>query len=553
MTDSTKDLVLKKFQSRGIDVVTVSERKFPGETIVVVEVSNKYQEALEVASELDASIEHGFVTVKRAQANSGGNKHRVTSVRDERVTSLIEMLNSRSRTSESRPSLGYVADATEQLRVAVTPRNHLVFGRRGAGKTALLLEAKRVVEERGDRVIWMNVQTIRSLAAARAFLTVGVRLCELIDNVGDRRTGRSSEVARALRDRVVVALNAPTVDGDQLGIISAQLQQLIGMACTEAQCAIYVFLDDIHYMRPNEVPEFLDLVHGVTRDNDAWLKVAGIKHQTRWFSGSPPVGLQTGHDAAVINLDVTLEEPAKARIFLDNILKVYIEASGARPVRGFLSASAVDRLVLASGGVPRDFMELCAGAIQSARQRQGAKYTGAQDVNNAAGLAARAKLQELEDDAASMTTSEAPIVMALNAVREFMLNEQQITYLRIDFRDKETHGKEYAMIQSLMDLRMLHLINSSLSDEHRAGQRSEVYLLDLSQYSGIRLKQHIRVLDFEGDHLVLKRTRTNAAPQPGDTPKKLIGILRRGPIYELKALTAIASGYRPFASAGLSS
>jgi hypothetical protein len=58
------------------------------------------------------------------------------------------------------------------------------------------------------------------------------------------------------------------------------------------------------------------------------------------------------------------------------------------------------------------------------------------------------------------------------------------------------------------------------------------------------------LLDFEGDHLVLKKTRTTTAPQRGDTPKKLIGILRRGPIYELKALTAIASTYRPSATSG---
>jgi hypothetical protein len=77
------------------------------------------------------------------------------------------------------------------------------------------------------------------------------------------------------------------------------------------------------------------------------------------------------------------------------------------------------------------------------------------------------------------------------------------------------------------------------SDAHHAGQRSEVYLLDLSQYSGARLKRNLRVLDFVKDHLVLKKTRGDDIPRVGDTPRKLVELLRRGPIFELSHLTSI--------------
>jgi hypothetical protein len=94
-------------------------------------------------------------------------------------------------------------------------------------------------------------------------------------------------------------------------------------------------------------------------------------------------------------------------------------------------------------------------------------------------------------------------------------------------------------MQGLMDLRMLHLINSGLSDAHQAGRRSEVYLLDLSQYSGARLKHNLRVLDFVRDHLILRKTRSDDPPRIGDTPRKLVDLLRRGPIFELASLTNI--------------
>ena len=52
----------------------------------------------------------------------------------------------------------------------------------------------------------------------------------------------------------------------------------------------YIFLDDLHYLPSAEQPKLLDLVHGAVRDSDAWLKVAGIRHLTRWFQEKPPLG-----------------------------------------------------------------------------------------------------------------------------------------------------------------------------------------------------------------------------------------------------------------------
>ncbi|KVR78048.1 hypothetical protein WK26_20770 [Burkholderia vietnamiensis] len=128
------------------------------------------------------------------------------------------------------------------------------------------------------------------------------------------------------------------------------------------------------------------------------------------------------------------------------------------------------------------------------------------------------------------------MVASLNIVRDFLLTTEEITFFRVDFRDKELRSVEYRTLQALADLRMLHLINPSLSDQHHAGQRAEVYLLDLSQYSGSRLKQGIHVLDFERGHMVLKRTRSSEPARIGDTVLKLVSLLRRAPTFELSSL-----------------
>lgn len=535
-----RNLVQGEMSRAGIDVASIQVRTFPGEVIVLVEVVNDFQRAVAVAESLDSKIENGFVTVRRvkqiAGKKSGGQ---VNGVHDPKVGELLNLLSTRSRTSESQPSLRYIKDVEERLSGAMAPRHNLIFGRRGVGKTSLMLEAKRLLEADGALVLWVNAQSLRSLGVGSAFLTVALKICDLllsqIDLVRGSRLG--FDVLRNLRASIEQRFSASRVPLSEVASIVPLLQQECSRFCLQSQKTIFLFIDDVHYLPSTDVPLFLDLLHGVTRDNSVWLKIAGIQHQTRWFIPVPPTGLQTGHDATIIALDVTLEHPERAKSFLENVLRGYIEECGALPLSKVLNGAALDRLVLASGGVPRDFLTLCATSIQTARQRQNAKTVGVQDVNNAAGVAGQTKLQELEDDAAATDGRSGELVASLNAVRNFLLNNEEITYFRVDFRDKESLPAEYRVLQALADLRMLHLINPSVSDQHHAGQRSEVYLLDLSQYTGSRLKQGIHVLDFEKGHLVLKRTRSAEKPRVGDTNLRLVSLLRRAPVFPLSLLS----------------
>src|SRR5262249_39306646 len=158
-----------------------------------------------------------------------------------------------------------------------------------------------------------------------------------------------------------------------------------------------------------------------TRDAAEWVKTAGIRNQCRVFESDPPRGMQLGHDAAVIALDITLEDPKKARKFLSDVLLTYLNAAGISNRSGILSGGALDRLVLASAGVPRDFLLLCARAIQIARLRENARTVGTQDVNEAAGEAGKQKLADLEDDAASSLGRAQSRLEAMEAVRSFTI------------------------------------------------------------------------------------------------------------------------------------
>lgn len=538
--------VRRQFLERGIVPINVSARAFPEEVVVVVEVQ---KEEIEAAIAFSAQIEaflppNHLVVVRRGEKGLEDETSSIKSISDPKVSRLIELLNERSRTSEQLPSLHYIKDAAENLRIAVSKRHHIVFGRRGVGKTALLLEAKRQVASAGGLTLWINIQTLRGLSATAAFLTLVRRIAELPLTIYQNRNvvPASVRVAQRLAKWTQDLLSSVDLTHAQAAPLIPEVQRLIGLLCAENACDLYIFIDDLHYLAMKEQPFFLDQVHGITRDASAWIKIAGIRNQCRVFESDPPVGMQVGHDAAMIPLDVTLEDPKKARAFLTEVLQTYLAAAGIGNRTGVLSGSALDRLILASAGVPRDFLLLCARAIQIARSRDNARTVGTQDVNEAAGEAGKQKLAELEEDAASSLGTAKARLEAMDLVRQFAIAQNHSSFFRIDFRDKAARPEEYALVQSLMDLRMLHLIKTSLSEAHAAGEKSEVYLIDLSEYSSYRFKKDINVLELQADDLVLRKTGEKGPVVVGDTPRKLVQIFRTGPVLDLSQFTPLTVG-----------
>lgn len=531
------------FTQKGIKTASVVAKEYPEETIFIVHVpAEDFARAVETSSDLDQDFSKAnygaFCTIRKSEPAKPEPTRLASGVRDARALAFADLLTSRARTSEAQPSLAYIPDAAGNISTIRTPRHHLVFGRRGAGKTSLLVEAKRVVDAEGDFSIWQNIQTLRREPFENIFLWIIQKLISQI--VAHSGTGSKDSFVRrkasTLREEVEVMLGNRNLNTEDVARLVPHIQLLLQRFLTATQSRYYLFIDDLHYCDRSHQPNLLDLLHGVVRDTDAWLKVASIRHLSRWFISSPPTGLQTGHDADHIDLDLTLESPNDAKAFLEELLLSYAREAGIASVAETHSKDALNRLVLASGAVPRDYMVLAASSIREARKRTKAKSTGVQDVNRAAGTAAKVKVAELEDDTASSGEPPDSILSALQRVRTFCLEEKACVFFKIDFRDKEANLAEYNLIQALLDLRLLHLISSSLSDTHRAGHKYEVYMLDLSQFSGERLKKHIKVLDFQGRHLVLKKTGRSTPPRLGDTPRKLLTLLRSGPVFELTSV-----------------
>lgn len=540
--------VRNAFSDAGVEILKVDVRAYPEETIIVVHVPEEEIEAgASIGNELDRRFSaegfDGFVTVRPGRKENDQKQAALTEgVRDSRATELARLIAERSRTSEAQPSLHYVKDVAANISAATSPRHHLIFGRRGAGKTALMVEARRMVTAQGAESIWLNFQTLRNESVGRIFLRYVIRVCELI-TVHYRQVEEYPQVAlnaARLQQEIEAALRSGTDTVPDAMRLVPEVQELIHRFSRTAAMRLFIFLDDFYFIPRDQQPQLLDLIHGSIRDTDAWLKVASIRHLTRWFQSDPPLGLQTGHDAELLDLDVTLQDPFRAKTFLESVLLQYANHVNVQRLSQLFARGSLDRLVLASGAVPRDYLTLAAGALTRAKARQGARLVGTQDINQAAGDAAQAKIQELEEDLAANKTSAEVTLNALLALKEFCLEQERSTYFRVDLRVKESQALEYAALTSLLEVRLTHLVDPSISDRRKAGERAEVFMLDLSQFAGARLRQSIRVLDLEGGVVVSKLTGKKASTKAGRTPRQLVGIYRSAPLLDLSIFRANA-------------
>jgi hypothetical protein len=533
----------------GIRVSEVEARAYPEETNYIVYVEDHdLPRAAEIGNELDdlltAQGPRAFVVVRKVPPGlaEAPKTHTMTKgVQDPRATDLIRLISARSRVSLAQPSLSYVQDAEANLSAVTAGRHHLIFGRRGAGKTALLVEARRQLHDEGAITSWTNVQTLRQEAPSRVilYLLEGALAALLSAQSAVRPESIVSVELNQIYDSVRELLQGSDGDFAPVSQLVPRVQRAVTRFLDLEDRALYLFLDDFYYLPRESQPRVLDMLHGCVRDCNAWLKIASIRHLTRWFQSAPPLGLQTIHDADIIDLDVTLQDPKRAQGFLEEVLRRYAAHVDIPALTRLFSSKALDRLVLASGAVPRDYLVLASSAVVKAQARSNATLVGAQDVNQAAGDAAGAKLQELEDDMASNVGTAERTLAALKVVRDFCLEEKSYTYFLVGFRDKESRAAEYNLLTDLMDVRLVHLLDAGVSDAHSAGHRSEAFLLDLSQYSGSRLKQRIRVLDFSKGKVISKETRTSTAPKVGDTPLQVISILRGAPVFELERLSGV--------------
>ena len=252
-----------------------------------------------------------------------------------------------------------------------------------------------------------------------------------------------------------------------------------------AGAPLFLVLDDFYFVPKAVQPEFIDFFHRLTKDTPLFLKVATIKHRSRLFKTTDQsyIGAELEHDIYAIDMDYTLDKFSDLKEFMSELLRAAIRDSGAslKPDDLF-TGDGFSQLCLASGGVPRDFLSLFVRLANSAVAGKGDKI-GKVEVNEEAIANISSKLESLKVDSAG----EREILETyLSVIRKSVYNEHRTNAFLVAKEELELHPQERQAIRELVDLRLTHLIDSNTSSAPSDGRRYEAYIIDIGLYENSR-------------------------------------------------------------------
>lgn len=358
--------------------------------------------------------------------------------------------------------------------------NHVVFGRRGAGKSSLVLYACHQAKRHFRSFAWIALQ---QYIGRDDLLVIPQVLYELVDTMSKYPDAEKERI-----DRLRALVYGLEEKGDAL--TKQDINQRLPIFArdflpfVQAHKQFYIFLDDLHLLHPTIQPYFLSVLYSFARGNNVYLKITAIENLTTLLHEGTNEGLQTPGDAQVIRLDYNLVDPGAALDHTKDIVESYIRYVGIPSLASVIGRNVLERLVWVSAGVPRDALYIFNNAITKARAA-GRKKVTVTDINMAAADSLTEKERHVSDDVAE----DATLIMAIvNDIKDYCLTEirSNAFLIRLDSSDAR-----YRLIKKVSDLRFVHVLHPGITPE-RAGEKYEAYMLDYAFYTGFRKASSVK-------------------------------------------------------------
>ncbi len=256
----------------------------------------------------------------------------------------------------------------------------------------------------------------------------------------------------------------------------------------------------------------LDYLHRLLRGTSLYLKLGTVRHRTTMHrSNGQSIGVEPGEDIEEINLDRTFDDVTSTQEFLELMLDEMAGKIGIESASDFISPEGLLHLTLASGGVPRDYLNTLVEAIPAARSANQKRVSPTSVYKGAGRLSYRNKLSNLREEAGNDATA---IERVFSDLATFCLQEQKTTGFLISQEEVGDYSAEHEIIQQLMDFKLIHVVEPDTSAASNREGRYEAYTLDFALFMEPRLR-NMRHMEF---WKVDERSRRKGVREAPDYP-----------------------------------
>lgn len=243
-----------------------------------------------------------------------------------------------------------------------------------------------------------------------------------------------------------------------------------------------LLLDDFYLLPRSWQPDVIDYLHRLLRDTHLYLKAATIRHRSTLSRNHPQtIGVELSQDVEEINLDKTLDDVDATQGYLTSMINMMGKKVDIPEVSSsHFGRDALQAMTLASGGVPRDFLNIFVNAVETSVNANVVNWLTPKWVWKGAGrLTYQTKLNHLREDADEATPGIERVFVDL--IR-FCLKEKGKTTFLVSQEETQHFPEQHEVVQQLMDMKLIHVVEPDTSAASSRQGRYEAYALDFSLF-----------------------------------------------------------------------
>lgn len=373
--------------------------------------------------------------------------------------------------------------------------NHIVYGRRGAGKSSLLLYLVNKIENENKQYAWIPMQTY---ADRNDGLVVADIISETLRNITP-----PDELQAELEGCIQTLENLDDINADKKSETTfnrtlTKARRILG-AVSRSQNGLFIFLDDIHVLKDAQ-PKVLSKIYSITRDNGVYIKISGVQGFTKTYEAAAREGLEPPHDIQIINLDHNLTMPDKSYEHVKKILDSYANYCALPNVSYICGEGVLERLIWVAAGVPRDALNLFSKSIAKASIKD-QRRVSITSINSAASEMADDKFRDVDKDSSGDLEE---VKSALERIKNFCIREKKKNAFLVELN---TGINALKMIDELIALRFLHILHEGITPSE-AGKRYKALMLDYGFYVGVRAARSVDLFQERPVALSVKQLRS---------------------------------------------
>jgi len=475
------------------------------------------------------------------------------------ITKLVTHIEENLRASPSS-GLPFVDSRHSRTRL-LSKQNHIVYGRRGAGKTTLIGSTKDAPDHLD---IYLNLEDYKDITFPNIVIRILIEMFDALEQCirrahpwykfslkankcqkditskrilleeylhdPDQETqeisteeschdelGASGGVksisteAKVRHDKSKhVKRSLPKSKIDHLRLELTTYKKLIlSISALFADLPIFLVLDDFYFVPKAIQPDLVDYFHRLTKGTALFLKIATIKHRSKLYrrADGQYVGVEPSHDIFEVDMDYTMDNFEELQSFMRQLLDAAIKQARADMIiDDIFAGDGFSQLCLASGGVPRDFLSLFVALANKAAST--GEPIGKVQVTEAAISNIGSKLDSMKKDSG---TELAVLEDCLQRIKQYIYYEKRTNAFLISKEALELDGFGRQAIRELVDLRLIHLVDNNTSKAPSDGRRYEAYILDTGLYDNPRPRNFYQIEPGQRDEKA-RKDRLRASP-----------------------------------------